>query len=144
MQRSSIWKMLKIFPIFSKVKFKVFKTNKVGNLADVDGNHFALKQKSSFFRTNSKPNELAADTVIAAMPPHRYITLTRTNTTKITASTNRGRVRSVEFTTNTCGDVCMTSLTGFTAFSLQPLPKQDCKEPAPSVVVSPCNFLAGL
>jgi prepilin-type N-terminal cleavage/methylation domain-containing protein len=95
-------------------------------------------------RTNSKPNELAADTVIAAMPPHRYITLTKTNTTNITASTNRGRVRSVEFTTNTCGDVCMTNLTGFTAFSLQPLPKQDCKEPAPSVVVSPCNYLAGL
>ena len=94
-------------------------------------------------RTNSKPQDLAADTVIAAMPPHAYMVLTKTNGTKITASLNRGRLRSVEFTTNTCGDVCMTSLTGFTAFRLQPLPQQDCKEPAPSVVVNACHYLAG-
>ena len=48
--------MLKIFPIFSKVKFKVFKTNKVGNLADVDGNHFALKQKVRFLEPILNPN----------------------------------------------------------------------------------------
>jgi prepilin-type N-terminal cleavage/methylation domain-containing protein len=94
-------------------------------------------------RTNSQPNELSAATVIAAMPPHRYIGLTKVNDSIISASTNRGRLRTVEFTTNTCGDVCMTSLTGFTAFSLKPLPKQDCKAPAPSVAVTPCNYLAG-
>jgi prepilin-type N-terminal cleavage/methylation domain-containing protein len=94
-------------------------------------------------RTNSKPQELSPDTVIAAMPPHSYINLVVINTENIEAVTNRGRKRTIEFATNTCGDVCMINLTGFVTFSLQPLPKADCKDPV-SAIVTPCNYLAGL
>jgi prepilin-type N-terminal cleavage/methylation domain-containing protein len=94
-------------------------------------------------RTNSKAFELAPATVIAAMPPHRYIALSVVNLTNIQATANRGRLRRVEFATNTCGDVCMVGLEGFVAFSLQPLPKSECKNSV-SAVVTPCNYLAGL
>lgn len=92
-------------------------------------------------RTNSRPQELAAATIIAAMPPHAFIDLTVTNETNILAIANRGLSRTVEFATNACGDVCMVNITGFVTYGLQPLPKQDCNEPGSGV--TPCNYLAG-
>jgi competence protein ComGC len=98
-------------------------------------------------RTTVKPHELSADTVIAAMPPQPSIVLTQTAKHEITATTQHDRPRRVTFTTNPCGDVCMTGLWGFTAFRLQPLPTQACKEsafPDSTTVVHACNYLAGL